>query len=162
MFYVHVGRCRSIFTNPETGKPYAYQEVFQQPELAEFINSVSTSGKDYFYNGTWAEEMTILVKDQRGFIILDDMRRYQTSYIGRKVFVSGNDWGGVELMKKLYLMELAGIGQTQSSNYLINATGFFWLVSISRYSFFVSTYLHSTSNGLSVLKENLDLNLSNL
>ena len=64
-------------------------------------------------------------------------------------------------MGKLYLMELAGIGQTPSSNYLINATEFFWLASISRYSFSVSTYLHSTSNGLSILKENLDLNLSN-
>ena len=167
MFYVHVGR--SIFTNPETGKPYAYQELFKQPELAEFIKNVSTNGKDYFYNGTWAEEMTTLVKDQKGFIILDDMRRYQTrwerpfntSYNGRKVFVSGNDWGGVELMEKLYLMELAGIGQTPSSNYLINATEFFWLASISRFSFFVSTYLHNTPNGLSILKENLDLDLSN-
>ena len=113
MFYVHVGR--SIFTNPETGKPYASQELFKQPELAEFIKNVSTNGKDYFYNGTWAEEMTTLVKDQKGFIILDDMRRYQTrwerpfntSYNGRKVFVSGNDWGGVELMEKLNLMEMA-------------------------------------------------------
>ena len=75
--------------------------------------------------------------------------------------MSGNDWGGVELMEKLNLMELAGIGQTPSSNYLINATEFFRLASISRYSFFVSTYLHSTSNGVSILKENLDLNLSN-
>ena len=167
MFYVHVGTCRSIFTNPGTGKPYGYQEVFQKPELAEIINTVSTSGKDYFYNGTLAEEMTTPVNDQKGFIILDDMRRYQTrrslntSYNGRKVFVSGNDCGGAELMEKLYLMELAGIGQTRSSNYLINATGFFWLASISRYSFFVATYLHSTSNGMSILKENLDFNLSN-
>ena len=58
--------------------------------------------------------MTTIVKDQKGFIILHDMRRYQTrwerslntSYNGRKVFVSGNNWGGVELMEKLYLMEL--------------------------------------------------------
>ena len=41
--------------------------------------------------------------------------------------MSGNDWGGVELMEKLNLMEMAGIGQTPSSNYLINATEFFWL-----------------------------------
>ena len=75
--------------------------------------------------------------------------------------MSGNDWGGVELMEKLNLMEMAGIGQTPSSNYLINATEFFLLASISHFRFFVSTYLHSTPNGVSILKENLDLDLSN-
>ena len=64
-------------------------------------------------------------------------------------------------MEKLYLMELAGIGQTPSSNYLINATEFFLFASISHFRFFVSTYLHSTPNGVSILKENLDLDLSN-
>ena len=64
-------------------------------------------------------------------------------------------------MEKLYLMEMAGIGQTPSSNYLINATEFFLLASISHFRFFVSTYLHSTPNGVSILKENLDLDLSN-
>ena len=75
--------------------------------------------------------------------------------------MSGNDWGGVELMEKLNLMEMAGIGQTPSCNYLINATEFFLLASISHFRFFVSTYLHSTPNGLLILKENLDLDLSN-
>ena len=56
-------------------------------------------------------------------------------------------------MEKLNLMEMAGIGQTPSSNYLINATEFFWLAFISHFSFFVPTYLHSTPNGLSILKE---------
>ena len=69
--------------------------------------------------------------------------------------MSGNDWGGVELMEKLNLMEMAGIGQTPSSNYLINATEFFLFASISQFRFFVSTYLHSTPNGVSILKENL-------
>ena len=49
--------------------------------------------------------------------------------------MSGNDWGGVELMEKLNLMEMEGIGQTPSSNYLINATEFFLLASISHFSF---------------------------
>ena len=96
------------------------------------------------------------------------MRRYQTiwetpvntSYNGYELFASGNDWGGVELVEKLRLMELAGIGQTRGSSYLTNATEFFWLASISRFSFFVSFFLHSTRNGLSILKESLDLDLS--
>ena len=50
--------------------------------------------------------------------------------------MSGNDWGGVELMEKLNLMEMAGIGQTPSSKYLINATEFFLLASISHFGFF--------------------------
>lgn len=160
---------KNIFTNPETGKPYAFNELFKQPELAEFIRNVSENGKDYFYNGTWAKDMTSLVKDQKGFLVLDDMRRYQTkweepantSYNGRDVFVSGNDWGGVELVEKLHLMELAGIGQRLGSNYLTNATEFFWLASISRLSFFVSSFLHSAPNALSILKENLDIDFSN-
>ena len=50
--------------------------------------------------------------------------------------MSGNDWGGVELMEKLNLMEMAGIGQKPSSNYLIIATEFFLLASISHFGFF--------------------------
>ena len=112
--------------------------------------------------------MTSLIQEKKGFITLDDMRRYQTiwetpvntSYNGYELFASGNDWGGVELVEKLRLMELAGIGQTRGSSYLTNATEFFWLASISRFSFFVSFFLHSTPNGLSILKESLDLDLS--
>lgn len=113
--------------------------------------------------------MTSLLQEKKGFITVDDMRRYQTKweepvntlYNGYDVFASGNDWGGVELVEKLHLMELAGIGQRPGSNYLTNATEFFWLASISRFSFFVSFFLHSAPNGLSILKENLDLDLSN-
>lgn len=160
---------KNIFTNPDTGKPYAYNELFKQPELAEFIKNVSSNAKEYFYNGTWANVMTSLIQEKKGFITLDDMRRYQTkweepvntSYNGYDVFASGNDWGGVELVEKLHLMELAGIGQRPGSNYLTNATEFFWLASISRFSFFVSFFLHSNPDGLSILKENLDLDLSN-
>jgi len=160
---------QKIFTNPETDKPYTAGEVFKQPELAEFIRNVATSGKDYFYNGTWAEEMASLVEDQKGFITLDDMRRYQTSwetplnlsYNGHDVFVSGNDWGGVELVEKLRLMELAGIGRTQGSSYLTNASEFFWLASIARFSYFISTFLNSNPRGLSILKQNFDLDFSN-
>lgn len=160
---------QKIFTNPETDKPYTAGEVFKQPELAEFIRNVAISGKDYFYNGTWAEEMASLVQDQKGFITLDDMRRYQTSwktplnlsYNGHDVFVSGNDWGGVELVEKLRLMELAGIGRTQGSSYLTNASEFFWLASISRFSYFISTFLNSNPRGLSILKQNFDLDFSN-
>lgn len=160
---------KNIFTNPDTGRPYAYNELFKQPELAKFIRNVSANGKDYFYNGTWAEDMASVVKDQKGFIVLNDMRRYQTkwedpvstSYNGHDVFVSGNDWGGVELVEKLHLMELAGIGQRPESHYITNATEFFWLASISRFSFFVSSFLHWMPNGLAILKENLDLDFSN-
>lgn len=113
--------------------------------------------------------MTSLLKDQEGFITFDDMRRYQTkweapvntSYNDHDVFVSGNDWGGVELVEKLRLMEMAGIGQKLGSNYLTNATEFFWLASISRFSFFVSLFLHSNPRGLAILKENFDLDFSN-
>jgi len=160
---------KNILTNPETGKPYAFNELFKQPKLAEFIRNVSENGKDYFYNGTWAADMTSLVKDQKGFPVLDDMGRCQTkwekpvntSYNGRDVFVSGNDWGGVELVEKLHLMELAGIGQRLGSNYLTNSTEFFWIASISHFSFFVSAFLHSTPDALSILKENLNIDFSN-
>ena len=113
--------------------------------------------------------MTSLLKDHEGFITFDDMRRYETkweepvntSYHDHDIFVSGNDWGGVELVEKLRLMEMAGIGQRLGSNYLTNATEFFWLASISRFSFFVSLFLHSNPHGLSILKENFDLDFSN-
>ena len=112
--------------------------------------------------------MTLLIQEKKGFITLDDMRRYQTmwetpvntSYNGYDVFTSGNDWGGVELVEKLHLMELAGIGETHGSSYLTNATEFYWLASISHFSFFVSFLLHSNPNGLSILKESLDFDLS--
>ena len=74
---------------------------------------------------------------------------------------SGNDWGGIELIEKLNLMEMAEIGQKPGSSYITNATEFFRLASISRFSFFVSAFLHSNPSGLSILKENFDLDFSN-
>lgn len=113
--------------------------------------------------------MTSLIKEAKGFIALNDMHRYQTqweepfntSYHKYNVCTSGNDWGGIELIEKLNIMEMAEIGQKPGSSYITNATEFFRLASISRFSFFVSAFLHSNPSGLSILKENFDLDFSN-
>ena len=112
--------------------------------------------------------MTSFVQEKSGFISKEDMRRYEaawelpvsTSYNGYDVFTSGNNWGGVELLEKLNLMKLAGISQT-SDSYITNATKFFWLASISRLSFFVSSFLHYRPDGLAILKEAMGLDFSN-
>lgn len=130
---------------------------------------MSENPKEFFYNGTWADQMTSLIKEAKGFIALNDMHRYQTqweepfntSYHEYNVCTSGNDWGGIELIEKLNLMEMAEIGQKPGSSYITNATEFFRLASISRFSFFVSAFLHSNPSGLSILKENFDLDFSN-
>lgn len=80
-------------------------------------------------------------------------------YNGFEVFVFGNDWGGVELVEKLCLMELVGIGQMCGFSYFINVIEFFWFVFIFCFSFFVLFFLYSNFNGLFILKESLDFDL---
>ncbi|KAJ7385720.1 glutathione hydrolase [Desmophyllum pertusum] len=78
---------------------------------------------------------------------MEDMTEYQAA-----------EWGGAELVEKLNLMELAGIGDSTDS-YLTNATKLFWLASITRLSSFVSFFTHAVPNGKQLLKEHLGMDI---
>ena len=159
---------KAIFTNPDTEKTYAYSELFKQPEMAEFIRNVSRLGKDYMYKDAWARELIETVKNNKGNITSEDMENYRTTwhepanttYGGYDVFTTGAEWGGAELVEKLNLLELAGMNQI-SDTYLTNATKFFWLASISRFSAFVSSFAHYYPKALDVLETKFGLDLSN-
>ncbi|XP_031558591.1 uncharacterized protein LOC116294999 [Actinia tenebrosa] len=161
---------RAKFTNPVTGKPYAYQELFRQPLMAEFLKNISASGKDYFYKGFFGRTMAAIVQEEQGTITAADMANYQatwnepanTTYSGHQIYSSGSDWGGAELVEKLNLMELAGLSDSESS-YLSNSSKLFWLGSISRLSFFASWYGKIVKNGLDILEKSFgaDFSLNN-
>ena len=64
--------------------------------------------------------------------------------------------GGAELIEKLNLMELAGIG-LGSESYLTNSSKLYWLASIIRFSNFISIYQQVVPNGLDILKREFEL-----
>ena len=109
-----------------------------------------------------------MVQSQEGYITMEDMTEYQatspepasTQYQGYHVLTSGAGWGGAELLEKMNLLELAGIGGSTDS-YLTNATKLFWLASVTRFSSFISFFAHFVSNGKHLLKEHLGIHLSN-
>lgn len=157
-----------IFTNPKTKKLYKAGERFRQPKLAKFLKRLSKHGKNYFYRGSWAEDMVETVQSQDGYVTMEDMIEYHvrspepasTLYQKYHVLTSGSDWGGAELVEKLNLMELAGIGGSTDS-YLTNATKLFWLASITRLSSFISFFTQAVPNGKHLLKEHFGVDVGN-
>ena len=119
------------------------------------------------YEGFWAREAVLTIQNAEGKMEMEDLEKYgtiwhdpaNTTYGDHAVFSSGSDWGGAELVEKLNLMELAGINRT-SDSYLTNATKFFWLASIGRFSSFVSNFAHYYPDGIGVLEDHLGLDLS--
>lgn len=134
--------------------------------MAKFLKRFSKYGKDYFYRGPWAEDMVEMIQSHGGYVTMEDMTEYQvrspesasTLYQRYHVLTSGAEWGGAELVEKLNLMELAGIGDSTDS-YLTNATKLFWLASITRLSSFVSFFTHAVPNGKQLLKEHLGMDI---
>lgn len=153
---------KRLFTNPETGDYYKKGEIFKQPDLQMFLETMASEGVSDMYSGTWAKDMISLVQRENGFITLDDLRNYEvnwtnalnTSYRGYIAASSGaydGSSGSVELMEKLNLMEVAGIGLGHDS-YLTNSTELYWLASIIRFSDFISIYERVAPNALDILK----------
>ena len=136
--------------------------------MAEFLRNISQSGKDYFYKGWWAEGAAAEIQFFKGFVTVDDLNKYtakwrepaSTTYKQYRVDTIGTQWGGPELVEKLTLMELAGIGRSGRS-YVNNASQLFWLASINRFSTFVSSFLHYYPNAVAKLKTEFGLDLSN-
>jgi len=72
---------KAKFTNPDTGKPYAYGELFKQPQLADFLRNISTHGRDYFYKGSFAESFVETVLSHKGTITCKDMADYEVNRV---------------------------------------------------------------------------------
>ena len=136
--------------------------------MGKFLKRLSKYGKDYFYRGHWAEDMVETIQSHEGYVTMEDMTEYQvtspepasTLYQKYHVLTSGGEWGGAELVEKLNLMDLAGIGGS-SDPYLTNATKLFWLASITRLSSFISFFTHAVPDGKQLLKEHLGVDADN-
>lgn len=108
--------------------------------------------------------MVETVQSHEGYVTMEDMTQYKvmspeptsTLYQKYHVLTTGAEWGGAELVEKLNLMELAGIGES-TDTYLTNATKLFWLASITRLSSFISFFTHAVPNGKQLLKEQLGI-----
>lgn len=156
-----------IFTNPETNKPYEPTELFRQPQLAKFIRNIQKHGKNYFYRGKWTKKMLGTVKAHGGYMNSNDMADCEaqwiepasTMYNGYHVITTGADWGGVELIEMLKIMNLAGMTQTNGT-YLTNATKLLTLISTSRYSQFISAYSHANPEAWGILHEYFHIDAS--
>ena len=112
--------------------------------------------------------MVEIIQSHEGYVTMEDMTEYQvtspeptsTLYQRYHVLTSGGEWGGAELVEKLNLMELAGIGESTDS-YLTNATKLFWLASITRLSSFISFFTYAVPDGKQLLKDHLGVDADN-
>lgn len=151
---------KAIFTNPDTKSPYKPGELFQQPQLAHFIQNLQKHGKNYMYKGNWARQFINTLKNHGGKITSRDLSRYEpqwlepasTTYSGYHVTTTGSKWGGVELIEMLQLLKEAGVGSANDS-YLTNSSTLHALMSISEYSQFISDYLNIKREGVGTIKE---------
>lgn len=51
--------------------------IFKQPELAETLKKIAEQGPDYFYKGSFAEEMVKAIRDIGGEMTLEDLASYR-------------------------------------------------------------------------------------
>uniref|UniRef100_A0A224YZ70 Gamma-glutamyltranspeptidase / glutathione hydrolase / leukotriene-C4 hydrolase n=1 Tax=Rhipicephalus zambeziensis TaxID=60191 RepID=A0A224YZ70_9ACAR len=72
---------RRAFLNNETGKVLQEGDILVQKDLAKTLTKVAENGADYFYNGTFAEELVEEVKKWRGIMTVDDLKNYTVEWM---------------------------------------------------------------------------------
>ena len=102
----------NVFT--KSGKPYAENELFKQPDLAQTLSLISEKGRDGFYRGATAEKIVDEMKRGKGVISLEDLHRYAAitrepiigEYRGYQIISMGpSSSGGVALVQLLNVLE---------------------------------------------------------
>ncbi|XP_070390044.1 scoloptoxin SSD14-like [Dermacentor albipictus] len=72
---------RQAFINKTTGKVLEKGDIFVQEDLADTLENVSQYGVDYFYNGSFAEELVQKVNAWGGVMTVDDLRNYSVRWM---------------------------------------------------------------------------------
>lgn len=118
-----------IFLN--NGKYFKEGDLFKQPELAQTLARIGTSGAREFYTGKTAELIAADMKANSGLITLEDLRKYEAkertpltgSYRGYEILaMPPPSSGGVVLMQILGMLEgydIKSLGHNSAAKYQV-------------------------------------------
>lgn len=108
------------------GSPYAPNELWKQPDLAQTLKRIQKQGAAGFYEGKTAELLVDYVQQQGGIIRLEDLKKYRAierqpvrgSYRGYEIIaMPPPSSGGTALVEMLNILEgydLAAIGHNSA------------------------------------------------
>ena len=95
------------------GKAPSKGEIFKNPQLAATLEKIVKGGRDEFYKGSIARDISTFMKKQGGFLTLDDMSRHRsewtepvsTSYRGYDVWELPPNGQGIAALQILNILE---------------------------------------------------------
>jgi gamma-glutamyltranspeptidase/glutathione hydrolase len=70
-----------IDTYTNNGQVPAKGDIFKNPYLAETYRLLAKHGRDYFYKGEVAQKITQFIKEQGGFLTMEDMSQHKSQWI---------------------------------------------------------------------------------
>ncbi len=120
-----------IFLN--NGKYYGEGDLFKQPELAETLGRIGTSGAREFYTGKTAQMIAADMKANNGLITLDDLKNYvakermplRGNYRGHEIItMPPPSSGGIVMLQVLNMLEgydVKSMGHNSSAKYHVLA-----------------------------------------
>lgn len=62
------------------GQPYQEGEMLKQPDLARSYRAIARGGTDWFYRGTFAEQVTAWMADHGGILSMSDFAQYRAKF----------------------------------------------------------------------------------
>lgn len=95
------------------GKAPSKGEIFKNPQLAATLEKIVKGGRDEFYKGSIARDISTFMKKQEGFLTFDDMSRHRsewiepvsTSYRGYDVWELPPNGQGIAALQMLNILE---------------------------------------------------------
>ncbi len=99
------------------GKTPAKGEIFKNPDLANTLEKIARNGRDEFYKGDIAKTIARYMKDQGGFLSLEDLASHHsewvdpvsTNYRGYDVWELPPNGQGIATLQILNILELYNI-----------------------------------------------------
>ena len=116
-----------IFLN--NGKFFKEGDLFRQPELAETLGRIASSGASEFYTGKTAEMIAADMKANNGLITVDDLKNYKAkertplrgSYRGHEIItMPPPSSGGIVMLQVLNMLEahdVKALGHNSAAKY---------------------------------------------
>lgn len=130
----------ALFTRQD-GQLYQIGDLFQQPLMADTLESVAQNGAAEMYTGDWGREFVQVIQREGGAIRMEDMAAYQpiwtepvsTGYAGYTIYGPGLPGeGGVSLIEAFNLLEAAGLDGEE--HFTSQPESMFWMQQIMQAS----------------------------
>ncbi len=112
-FYLLQGFPNIRETYVRDGKVPGKGDIFKNPDLAETYRKIASEGRDVFYKGTIAEQISDFIQSQGGFLDKYDLSRHRsewvnpvsTTYRGVEVWELPPNCQGIAVLQMLNILE---------------------------------------------------------